>query len=158
MDVQNALAARGIGIGPSGADGIYGSDTEAAVAELQKEEGLVIDGIYGPRSDAALFPSAPSGGGNTGWAGLQDMLTALYGYTGAIDGIDGEGTWAAMQRFLSGWGYEGPVDGIPGVNTYKAMQSWLAAKYGYAGPVDGIPGPNTWAALDRAGAANGAAF
>jgi peptidoglycan hydrolase-like protein with peptidoglycan-binding domain len=160
-DVQQALVNAGIGIGSSGVDGIYGKDTTAAVAEFQKQKGLDIDGVYGPATDAALFPAAPpappTGGG--GWAGIQQMLKALYGYTGAIDNDPGQGTWAAMQRFLkANWGYTGPVDGDPGENTYKAMQRWLAARYGYTGDIDGIVGDGTNAALDRAGAANDAAF
>jgi hypothetical protein len=40
------------------------------------------------------------------WQGLQEMLAALYRYTGKIDGVPGVGTWSAMQRFLAkSWGY-----------------------------------------------------
>ncbi|UWP58626.1 peptidoglycan-binding protein [Ruminococcus gauvreauii] len=44
-----------IGIGTSGADGIFGKDTEAAVMEFQKQKGLSIDGIVGKKTWRALL-------------------------------------------------------------------------------------------------------
>lgn len=105
--------------------------------------------------------SAPATGGEAGWKGIQEMLRALYGYRGAIDGIPGSGTWSAMQRFLAAhWGYTGRVDGKAqlGGLTWKAAQRWLAARYGYTGRIDGIPGSGTTQALARAGAANASAY
>jgi murein DD-endopeptidase len=95
------------------------------------------------------------------WKGIQEMLRALYGYTGPIDGIPGLGTWKAFQRFLkASWGYTGPIDGIasPGGNTWRAAQRWLKARWGYTGPIDGKPGSGTMAALNRANNANASAF
>jgi murein DD-endopeptidase len=105
--------------------------------------------------------AAPATSGEVGWKGIQEMLAALYGYTGKIDGIPGSGTWSAMQRFLArNWGYTGRVDGkaqLAGL-TWKATQRWLAARYGYTGRIDGIPGSGTTQALARAGAANASAY
>jgi hypothetical protein len=95
------------------------------------------------------------------WSGIQKMLKAKYGYTGAIDNLPGNGTWSAMQRFLkANWGYTGIIDGVASVGgpTWKATQRWLQARYGYRGAIDGIPGPQTNAALQAASNANGAAF
>jgi murein DD-endopeptidase len=104
---------------------------------------------------------APATAGEVGWKGIQEMLAALYGYRGRIDGIPGSGTWSAMQRFLAAnWGYTGRIDGkaqLAGL-TWKATQRWLAARYGYAGRIDGIPGSGTVQALARAGAANASAY
>lgn len=44
-----------IGIGVSGADGIFGSATKAAVMEFQKQKGLSIDGIVGKNTWRALL-------------------------------------------------------------------------------------------------------
>ncbi len=46
--LQNALIGRGYD--PGGADGVFGSKTVTAVKQLQKEYGLVADGIVGQKT------------------------------------------------------------------------------------------------------------
>ena len=53
--VQLQLLGRGYHIGPDGADGELGTNTERAVIAFQKDSGLVSDGIIGPATGAALF-------------------------------------------------------------------------------------------------------
>lgn len=48
--MQQLLADLGYNIGSSGADGIYGKNTKAAVVAFQKANGLAADGICGPRT------------------------------------------------------------------------------------------------------------
>jgi putative chitinase len=48
------------GFDPGSIDGEYGNGTEAAVLAFQKSEGLLADGIAGPRTLAALYPSTPT--------------------------------------------------------------------------------------------------
>lgn len=48
--LQNALIALGYDLGPSGADGKYGTRTKQAVADLQTKYGLDADGVVGPRT------------------------------------------------------------------------------------------------------------
>ena len=63
--LQQALISRGYDVGPTGADGIFGSNTAWAVESFQYDAGLVIDGIAGPATMGALglaisTPGAPT--------------------------------------------------------------------------------------------------
>lgn len=53
--VQFQLAAQGYYIGPDGADGDYGGNTEYAAKEFQRNVGLSADGTVGPDTGARLF-------------------------------------------------------------------------------------------------------
>lgn len=52
--MQQLLIACGYDCGSWGADGDFGSATESALEKMQKENGLSVDGVYGPKSKAAL--------------------------------------------------------------------------------------------------------
>ena len=52
---QFQLAGQGYYIGPDGADGDYGFNTEKAVKEFQRNVGLSADGTVGPDTGAKLF-------------------------------------------------------------------------------------------------------
>lgn len=52
--MQTMLIACGYSCGKYGADGEFGNDTETALKKFQKDAGLDIDGLYGPKSKAAL--------------------------------------------------------------------------------------------------------
>jgi peptidoglycan L-alanyl-D-glutamate endopeptidase CwlK len=56
--VQTLLAAHGFNPGP--VDGNFGEATEAAVIAFQRSEGMVADGIVGPRTAAALGITDPA--------------------------------------------------------------------------------------------------
>ena len=58
--MQTKLVARGYNIGKSGVDNKFGKDTEAAVKEFQKDNGLVQDGIVGQKTWAALDKVSPT--------------------------------------------------------------------------------------------------
>ena len=51
---QRALISLGYDLGPSGADGVVGTRTRAAVVAFQTRAGLVADGVVGPLTRAAL--------------------------------------------------------------------------------------------------------
>lgn len=53
--LQQALIVRGYSCGSAGADGDFGSDTLSAVKKFQKDQKLVVDGVVGPNTWAALF-------------------------------------------------------------------------------------------------------
>jgi hypothetical protein len=54
IELQTDLVKLGYGIGPCGIDGVYGKATKAAVEQLQLKHGLVVDGICGPKTWAAI--------------------------------------------------------------------------------------------------------
>jgi putative chitinase len=56
--LQKQLLAKGFNPGP--ADGVFGNGTQAAVIGFQRSEGLLADGIVGPRTRAALVGQAPA--------------------------------------------------------------------------------------------------
>ena len=60
--LQTMLINRGYSVGSSGADGVFGTKTDQAVRTFQKAADLVVDGIVGPKTWAALdkVPEAPA--------------------------------------------------------------------------------------------------
>lgn len=54
VELQNLLLAQGYKLPQHGADGDYGSETVKAVKEFQKNNGLDVDGICGPKTWAVL--------------------------------------------------------------------------------------------------------
>ena len=56
---QTELKNKGYDLGKCGVDGDFGRATEAAVKQLQKDAGLVQDGVIGPRTWAVLDSSEP---------------------------------------------------------------------------------------------------
>lgn len=57
---QTELINKGYSCGKSGADGIFGSNTEAAVKAFQKDHGLKVDGIIGDATWNALDGAEPA--------------------------------------------------------------------------------------------------
>ena len=53
--LQQALINAGYSVGSTGADGIYGSNTAAAVKAYQKANGLSADGIAGNQTLSNLY-------------------------------------------------------------------------------------------------------
>ena len=52
--MQKMLIKLGYSCGSSGADGDFGNNTLATLKKFQTENGLTVDGIYGPKSKAKL--------------------------------------------------------------------------------------------------------
>lgn len=112
--------------------------------------GLIVDGLYGPKTQAALIK------------GLQTELNKQYSEKLVVDGIFGTKTKAAVRNLKSGTqgnltkvlqgflicnGYNtGGFDGIFGTQTTSAVKSYQSKM---KLTVDGIAGKNTFAALCR---------
>ncbi len=114
IEVQSLLTDFGFSPGP--VDGIFGSRTESAVRAFQSAEGLLVDGLVGQQTFAALSGEA------------QRLIIARFGDTGPAV--------IEVQSLLAAGGFApGPVDGIFGSLTRTAVRALQTAR---GLPVDGI--------------------
>ena len=128
--LQELLRVAGYGIA---ADGIFGNATQNAVRDYQASRGLVIDGIAGVETLAALRAGTPPvhvltpgvlSRGSTGSpvAAVQTKLRTMYpAYARKVlsDGIFGPATEAAVKEFQRRSGLV--TDGVVGPRTLKAL-------------------------------------
>jgi len=136
-EVQQKLKDLGYLSGP--VDGIFGSGTLAAVKKFQADMGLVVDGIVGSNTLHTL--NQTKGGSSSSETGsrsetsisrilrrgdrgsdvklLQQRLNELGYSVGAVDGIFGYGTEAAVKKFQKD--KKLTVDGIVGKETLALL-------------------------------------
>jgi len=119
LEAQRSLTRKGF---PLVADGVFGPATAMAVRAFQQQNGLVPDGIVGPKT----------------WDLLLDRL--LFLSTPFLIGDDVR----ALQRALVRSGYPVAVDGIFGPVTARAVRQFQARRGLVA---DGVVGPQTRAVL-----------
>jgi murein DD-endopeptidase MepM/ murein hydrolase activator NlpD len=126
--LQVALRARGLYAAT--VDGVRGPLTRDGVRRFQARRGLVVDGIVGPRTRAAL-----------GWRGRPGLGSRAI--TAGARGWD----VAALQWLLGTRGFaSGPFDGRLGPRGDTALRRFQA----WAGlGADGVAGPATMAAVRR---------
>ena len=133
-NLQQLLSDRGFYGGAI--DGIKGAMTQEAVILAQKTYGLVPDGIAGSLTLAALeadssasqAPVKPqeiafkeTSSGEDSIKKGQALLSQLGLYDGAIDGIQGSKTTAAIKKAQTLYGL--PADGVLNSSTLAALQS-----------------------------------
>jgi len=111
------------------ADGVFGPRTLAAVKRFQREHGLLVDGQVGPHTRAAMAAE------NSGTPG--EIVIRLNDRGPAV---------AALQRALGI-----PADGVFGPQTLHAVRTFQG-RHGLL--VDGQVGPHTRAALHLAASAD----
>lgn len=128
---QEKLIAKGYALTKYGADGNFGVETETAVKQLQRDAGLVVDGIIGVKT----------------WAVLNSdfMRPNKIEYPGYLikKGMSGDIIKKVQTRLIElgfSCGRYG-ADGIFGTNTYNAV---IAFQKSNSLVVDGIVGINTW--------------
>jgi peptidoglycan hydrolase-like protein with peptidoglycan-binding domain/Flp pilus assembly protein TadD len=125
--LQQRLAVAGFRPGPI--DGLYGPRTEAAVAHFQAATGLSIDGIAGPRTLTELSSPTPTVRPGAGYGSHGSRLVR------------------ELQRLLARAGYKPHgIDGLYGPHTGQAVRRFQAA---HSIRVDGIADPQTLIALRR---------
>ncbi len=132
-NLQQLLSDRGFYGGAI--DGISGPMTQEAIVLSQKTYGLIADGVAGSLTIAALeagsnyvpisYQEANSNASNSlsnsTIAQGQKLLSSLGFYDGAIDGVQGSRTTAAIKKAQALYGL--PVDGVLGSQTLAALQS-----------------------------------
>ena len=90
-------------------DNIEGQQLKTAYGNFQRDNGLVVDKIYGPATDGKLILC------------IKDLQSKLnkFGYNIAVDGYAGEQTYNALGDFQSKNGLV--VDKIAGTQTYAKL-------------------------------------
>ena len=124
--LQEKLIAAGYDCGTAGADGICGAGTVKAIKAYQKDAGLKVDGIAGPKTLASLEAKpaevVKSGSEGPEVKALQEKLIAAgydCGKAGA-DGIAGPATVKAIKAYQKDKGLK--VDGIAGPKTLASLK------------------------------------
>lgn len=130
------------------ADGIFGPRTEAAVRQWQTNLQIKADGIWGPVTEEAtnnlfaFLANLPAVQQvNPHNPSLQNLSNALSTVLRA--GSTGESV-KILQATLNGKGYRLVADGVFGPKTAAAVRKFQADRGLKA---DGIVGPRTWSAL-----------
>lgn len=113
--LQHLLNARGHRVA---VDGSYGDQTKAAVRAFQSRNGLTVDGVAGPRTQAKLVAVVKYGSGGSTVKAAQTLLNAAGANIGT-DGAFGPRTKAAVLAFQKARGLT--QDGVVGPQTWAAL-------------------------------------
>ena len=123
--LQYLLRARGHSIT---VDGIFGPRTDAAVRAFQQSRGLAVDGIVGPNTWTALIIQVQQGSRGDAVRAVQEEFRFRAGEPSQalqVDGIFGPRTDAAVRGFQQA--LQLTVDGIVGPVTWRALVSGMLA-------------------------------
>ena len=150
--VQGALQILGFSVGPSGADGGFGPDTQAAIQAWQAATGRAVTGEIADMEELALLVSmTESGEGDSG----EDPAPPAEPVTGfpLQVGSSGDSVLRAQGWLVAlgfGVGSSG-ADGHFGPDTQAAVQAWQAAT---GRPVTGVITSEEYGLLESAAAAD----
>lgn len=132
--LQNLLKKKGT-FHFSESTGYFGSITKAAVADFQKNHGLIADGIAGKKTFQALGVVKKSSSKSSGKSSTSQLLRI---------GSRGQAV-TDLQSKLKNLGYDsGKIDGIYGSLTASAVRQYQRSNHLQ---VDGIAGPDTLSSL-----------
>ena len=129
-------------------DGVFGSQTEAAVRAFQANHGLAVDGIVGPQTSAALAAGTPTiATAAVSATETVAAITAAHQASAASNNnSNNNGTTARtidpVVRLQEALGVQ--VDGTFGPETERAVRRLQAHHHLH---VDGVVGGETWGAL-----------
>jgi peptidoglycan hydrolase-like protein with peptidoglycan-binding domain len=149
LALQEQLRDRGYFVTP---DRVYGPETASAVRQFQRDQGLVVDGVYGPATEAALFgtgsvvlaSSTHSVSSSSSSSGFGPYVNASPGSRTITLGDRGSDV-LQLQQSLNRLGFNAGVeDGAFGNTTLAAVRSFQQSR-GLS--VDGVVGRSTWCAL-----------
>jgi len=128
---QEALISLGYGVGPSGADGIYGKNTKAAIADFQRDAGIGIDGIWGKITDAAMAEALRRGSVD------KSIGEAIGASVGTVEQTpSGSAKEPAAPSGSAGYGDKGPWGGsVHGIN-FSVHLVEGAHQYEYVGGLE----------------------
>lgn len=125
--------------------GFFGSITEEAVRRFQRDFRLVVDGIVGPQTEAALFDRPVTSTPIT--PNFPDSEPLAFGdpLPNVLQRGDRGPVVRRLQERLREQGFNpGPIDGIFGPQTERAVRDFQRARNLF---VDGIAGRQTLTAL-----------
>lgn len=143
--IQNNLLAMGYDLGSTGIDNNFGTKTDAAVRDVQKNGGVTVDGQVGKNTTPLLGgtwteKSAP--------AASIPTLTRNLKLTSPM--MRGDDVRQAQERLEKHLAQPGKIDGVFGNSTKEAVIRFQQARKNEGrdiGEVDGVIGPKTWAIL-----------
>lgn len=98
-------------------DGDFGPNTEKALIEFQKSQGMVADGVAGSRTLALLGEQGSRA--SLKFLDVQKQLEKLGFYSGSLDGMPGIRTQLALKAFQKSKGLV--EDGTPNQATLEAL-------------------------------------
>jgi peptidoglycan hydrolase-like protein with peptidoglycan-binding domain len=117
--LQYLLRARGASIS---VDGVFGSQTRAAVVAFQRSHRLVVDGVAGSQTWRSLIITVSLGSRGNAVRAVQDQINfrnLRNGHTLNVDGVFGPATRRAVVGFQQGVGL--PADGVVGPRTWPPL-------------------------------------
>ncbi len=110
------------------ADGIFGPRTNAAVIAFQRSHGLVANGVVGQTTWLKMIVTVRRGSVGSAVRAVPDQLnfrnlSGLRSTLLVVDGVFGPKTDAKVRAFQAGMATETPflVDGIVGPQTWQAL-------------------------------------
>ena len=135
----------GYDLGSTGIDNNFGTKTDAAVRDVQKNGGVTVDGQVGKNTTPLL--------GGT-WAGKSAPAVSIPALTHNLKltspMMSGDDVRQAQERLKKHLAQPGKIDGVFGNSTKEAVIRFQQARKNEGrdiGEADGVIGPKTWKIL-----------